>query len=261
LAAGKHVLCEKPMSVNAARAAEVVEAVKQSDRLWMLGVNNRYRPESRYLKHCIDAGELGRPYHARVGWIRRRGSPGGWFAQRAMAGGGPLIDLGVHLLDLAWWLMGTPEIKRVCGMVSHNLNAALDPELSSYQSDFKPDGPLDVEDLAGALIFLEGGATIQLEVSWAVNGREAGNWVEIFGDQAGASLWPELRIYRHRDRAEEDTQVKLPREPSCRGEWNHFLDCVHTGKAPETGPEYGLRLTRILDAIYRSAQEGHEVVP
>lgn len=260
LAAGKHVLCEKPMAVDARAAEQVVEAAAGSSRVWMLGVNNRYKAESRYLKDRIQAGDLGRPYHARMGWIRRRGSPGGWFAQKKMSGGGPLIDLGVHLLDLGLWLMGSPKVLRVSGQVSYNLTADLDPELSGYRSGFKPEGAYDVEDMACALLHLEGGGSVQLEVTWALNGREAGNWLEIYGDRAGATLWPSLEIFRHRGRAEETCQVRLPNEPGFKGEWVHFMECIRNGSAPETGAEYGRYLSGILDAIYQSAHEGREVV-
>jgi predicted dehydrogenase len=114
LTAGKHVFCEKPDAVNAEEAQKMADAAKKSGKVLMTMRNNRFRPAAQFLKKFIASGHMGDIYTGRCGWIRRRGIPGkgGWFTNKSLSGGGPLIDLGVHFIDLAIWLMGNP--KPVC---------------------------------------------------------------------------------------------------------------------------------------------------
>ncbi|MCX8052848.1 MAG: Gfo/Idh/MocA family oxidoreductase, partial [Armatimonadetes bacterium] len=115
--AGKHVICEKPLATNAADGRAMVEAGKKAGKIFMMAFNNRFRGDTQLLKKCIEAGELGEIYYAKTGWLRRKGIPGmgGWFTTKSMSGGGPLIDLGVHVLDLTLWLMGNPKPTYVLG--------------------------------------------------------------------------------------------------------------------------------------------------
>ena len=116
--AGKHVICEKPLATNAGEGRAMVEAGKKAGKIFMMGFNNRFRGDTQLLKKCIENGDLGDIYYAKTGWLRRKGIPGmgGWFTTKKMSGGGPLIDLGVHVLDLTLWLMGNPAPAAVTGV-------------------------------------------------------------------------------------------------------------------------------------------------
>ena len=160
LRAGLDVLCEKPMATNAAQAEDMLRAAREAGRKLMIHFNYRFSPQSQFAKRYVDEGHLGQVYYAQTRWLRVRGIPkmGGWFGVKRSSGGGPLIDLGVHRLDLAMWLMGYPRAVSVSAVTYDLLGARLAREAgASY----------DVEDLAAALIRLEDGATLNLEVSWA----------------------------------------------------------------------------------------------
>jgi len=160
LPAGLHVLCEKPMALNAVQAERMLLAARQADRILMVHFNYRFSPPSRFAKQYVEAGHLGQVYYAKTRWLRARGIPklGGWFGIKRLSGGGPMIDLGVHRLDLALWLMGYPKAVAV----SASTFSALGAEIAS-----SVDAEYDVEDLAVALIRLDNGVTLNLEVSWA----------------------------------------------------------------------------------------------
>ncbi len=158
--AGCHVICEKPIATSAKEGEKMVEAARAAGKIFMMAFNNRFRGDTQVLKKFIDDGVLGDIYYAKTGWLRRRGIPGigGWFTTKAMSGGGPLIDLGVHVLDLALHLMGNPK------------------PVSAYGSTYAEFGPkmpggdkYDVEDLASGLIKFQNGATVLVEASWASN--------------------------------------------------------------------------------------------
>ena len=179
LEAGKHVLCEKPMAMNATEAQRMVDASASAGLKLMIRFNFRFQPASRVLKQYVDAGELGDVYYARTAWIRKRGFPGlgSWFVQKKLSGGGPLIDLGVHRLDLALWLMGYPRAVSVsAGCYSHLAKQLADSAAAS----------VDVEDLAVAFIRLDNGAVLLLEASWALNCEREEIWTTLFGTKGGA---------------------------------------------------------------------------
>ena len=107
--AGKHVLCEKPMAMTVAEAEEMKEAAEKNNIIFMMGFTNRFRSDSKVIKEMADSGKLGEIYYARTGWFRRRGTPLGWFTDLSKSGGGPVIDIGVHVIDLTWYFMGKPR--------------------------------------------------------------------------------------------------------------------------------------------------------
>ena len=165
LEAGCHVLCEKPMALSAAEARQMLAAAERAGRRLMINFSYRFNEQSQALKERVDAGELGEIYFGRTMWHRRRGMPrfGGWFGQKAMSGGGPLIDLGVHRLDLALWLMGYPKPVWVMGGAYNPIASAL---AQAQGVEY------DVEDLAVAMIRFENGAMLAVEASWAANVQE-----------------------------------------------------------------------------------------
>lgn len=260
LAAGKHVLCEKPMATDPAAAAAMVEAAKRAQKILMIGLNYRYRADSRYLKKEIERGAFGTVYFGKTGWFRRRGIPGWgtWFTQKSKSGGGPLIDIGVHMLDLCWWLMGSPRPVSVSGATF----AAFGPKKEGLGTWGTPnfEGYFDVEDLASGFIKCENGAAITLDVSWAAHTPDR-HFLSVMGEKAGASMFEGgLRIYTTQGGQNADIVPETAGENERMVLSRHFLECVRTGQTPISSGEQGLWVTRMLDGLYRSAATGREVL-
>ena len=178
---GLHVFSEKPDAVSVAEAEKMKAASEAADRVLMVMRNNRYYSNSRYLKRYIDSGKAGDIYCGRCGWIRRRGIPGrgGWFTTKEKSGGGPLIDLGVHMIDLSIWLMGNPKPVAVSGCTFNkfaNNQARPNSEHAKF-GEAKDGGTFDVEDLAMGFIRFDNGACLQIEFSWASNIKEEKRFV------------------------------------------------------------------------------------
>ncbi|MBO7746529.1 Gfo/Idh/MocA family oxidoreductase [Paenibacillus sp. MWE-103] len=261
--AGKHVLLEKPMGINAAAAKQILKASQASDKVVMIGHQMRWESVPMQIKEQIDRGELGRIYTAKTGWFRRKGIPGWgtWFTRMDQSGGGPLIDIGVHMLDLALYLMGNPKPVSVFG----STYAEFGPKRKGIGTWGKPNwsGVYDVEDLATAMIKMEDGSTLTLEVSWAVH-MDTDNtpFVHLMGTEGGASyrgatgkLLTEkfdkpLETPLSRPENDESERLRLSR---------HFIDCILTGKRPITSALTGYTNNLVLDAIYESSRTGHEV--
>jgi predicted dehydrogenase len=251
LQAGKHVMCEKPMAMCAADAEKMVEAAKNSGKILMMGFNNRFRGDSQLLKKYIEAGELGDIYYAKTGWVRRKGIPGlgGWFTTKAKAGGGPLIDLGVHVLDLTLWLMGNPRPISVMG----SAYAKFGPKAAEERG-----GTYDVEDLATGMIKLDNGATLFLEASWASHIGKEQVYTSLMGTEGGADLDP-LRIYKDVYGVSTDLSPQFKQVSGHEMEVQHFVECLREGKEPMSTGQHGLDIMRILDAIYLSMETGRGV--
>ena len=256
--AGCHILCEKPLAHQLQDAERMLQVAKKTGVLFMMGMNNRFRGDSQTLKRHIDAGDLGDIYYAKCGWLRRHGIPGfgGWFTTKALSGGGPLIDIGVHVLDLTWWLMGCPEPDAVFGATF----AKFGPYGRGQGSWGTPQkgGTFDVEDLATALIRFKNGAVCHLDASWASHIERDVFYSQLMGTKGGASLEP-LRIFTDRHGVPEDF---VPHAPSISGhlaEVEHFVECILKRKACIAPIEHGVAVMRMLDGIYRSAETGELV--
>jgi predicted dehydrogenase len=264
LKAGKHVLVEKPMGINSEAAKDIVRAQRESGKVVMVGHQMRWQWQFQQIKEQVEKGSLGKIYNAKTGWFRRKGIPGwgSWFTQKSEAGGGPLIDIGVHMLDIALYLMGTPKPISVYG----STYAEFGPNKKGIGSWGTPNwnGQYDVEDLATALIKMEDGSTLSLEVSWAVHMDTSNEpFIHLMGSEGGASLsGNHAKILTEQfDRAididltppesEQDDRVQLSR---------HFIECILEGKQPITSAMSGLTNNLILDAIYESSITGREVV-
>jgi predicted dehydrogenase len=261
--AGKHVIVEKPMGINSEAAKEIVRAQQETGKVVAVGHQMRWQPQFQGVKKQVEAGALGNIYNAKTGWFRRKGIPGwgSWFTQKAESGGGPLIDIGVHMLDLALWLMGNPKPVSVYGTTY----AAFGPEKKGIGSWGTPnwDGVYDVEDLATALIKMDNGATLSLEVSWAVNmASDNQPFVHLMGTEGGASIVGDkgTLLTETFDQA-IDVDVKVPSEPeSARVQLSkHFIECIRENKQPINSVMSGLTNNLILDAIYESSKTGKEV--
>jgi predicted dehydrogenase len=257
--AGCHVLCEKPMAMSAAEGCEMIAAADKAGKRLMINFSYRFTEQSMALKAQVDAGVLGDVYFGRTVWHRRRGLPGfgGWFGQKALSGGGPLIDLGVHRLDLALWLMGYPKPVWVLGSTYNSIGSALAQ---------KQGKAFDVEDLAVGMIKFTNGASLVVEASWAANIKES-EFMEtrLYGTKAGLvqrnldeTYKFEAEIFVEREGAHFDMKLHPPYPPASSA-MAHFVDCILNDKPHiATGAE-GLLVMEILDALYRSAAEGKPI--
>lgn len=257
--AGAHVLCEKPMAMNAREGKQMLDAADKAKRRLMINFSYRFTPQSQALRRAVDSGILGDVYFARTIWHRRRGLPGfgGWFGQKKLSGGGPLIDLGVHRLDLALWLMGYPKPTWV-------LAGAYNPIATALAK--KARKPYDVEDLAVGLIKFDNGATLEVEASWAANIKENELMeTRLLGTKAGLvqrnlneTYEFEAEVYLERDGAPWD--MKLHAAPDFTGSsMAHFVDSIVRDKPHSATGGEGLVVMELLDAIYTSAAKGKPV--
>jgi predicted dehydrogenase len=254
--AGCHVLCEKPMAMNAREAQVMLDASKKANKRLMINFSFRFTDQSYALKKAVDSGILGDIYYARTVWNRRRGLPGfgGWFGQKALAGGGPLIDLGVHRLDLALWLMNYPKPTWVMG----NTYAPIASRLAKIEKK-----PFDVEDFASAMIKFENGASLALEASWASNIKKQEEMeTRLLGTDAGLvqknlreGYEFEAEIYVERDGCQYDMKLHPP-VPAAQGAMYHYVDAILNDKPHIATGQEGLTVMKILDAIYASAAKG-----
>jgi predicted dehydrogenase len=257
--AGAHVLCEKPMAMNAGEGRAMLAAARAAGKRLMINFSYRFSAASRGLKAQVDSGLFGEFYFGRSVWHRRRGMPGfgGWFGTKAMAGGGPLIDLGVHRLDLALWLMGHPQPTWVLGSTHDPIARELAARAGKV---------FDVEDLAAALIRFANGATLILEASWAANIQEAELMeTRLLGTRAGLlqknlneGYEFDAHIFAEHHGAQLDMHLHPPAvaAPSAM----HDFAAAILASTPHPAPgEEGLVVTEILDAIYESARRGEPV--
>jgi predicted dehydrogenase len=257
--AGCHVLCEKPMALDAAQGRRMVAAARAARRRLMINFSFRFTEQAWALKQQVDAGILGDVYFGRTVWHRRRGLPrfGGWFGIKALSGGGPLIDLGVHRLDLALWLMGYPQPAWVLG-------GAWSPIASRLA---RAQGVrFDCEDLACGMIRFRNGAVLEVEASWAANIAERELMeTRLLGTKAGLvqrnrneGYEFEAEIHLERDGAQYDMKLHPP-VPGAASAYYHFIDCIRNDRPHVATGEEGVTVMEILDAIYASAKHGRPV--
>jgi predicted dehydrogenase len=259
LNAGLNVLCEKPLAMSAAEGQQIADAAAKAGKNCMVGQVNRFRSDSQYLKKQILAGELGNVYYAHTGWLRKRGIPGygGWFTTKELSGGGPLIDIGVHMLDIAWWLCGSPKPVSVTG-ATYGEFGPHKRGLGGWGTH-NLEGTFNVEDLAVGVIRFENGLTINLEVSWALNNRKERQWCQIFGNEGGAE-WGETAIIKEHDGVVSTLTPELPDADSWQGQIQHFIDSIKNGTTPDPDVNQGVQMMKMLDGIYKSAETGREVI-
>lgn len=266
LNAGKHVLCEKPMSVSTEDAIKMKEAADKNGKLLMIGFVRRFGNDAEIVKDFIDKNYLGELYYAKATYLRRNGNPGGWFGDKSRSGGGPLIDLGVHVIDLVRYLMGNPKPVSVYGATFSKLYDRKNiKRCASYKSASCTENDIcDVEDLAAAMIRFDNGAVLSVEASFSLNIKEPVGNIEIFGTKGGAKLSPELEIYNeindYLTNISFDAPTALSFDNLFNNEIKHFIDCVAEGKECISPATDGIDMMKILDAVYESAKTGHEVI-
>lgn len=271
LNAGKHVLCEKPPAINGDEAQRMVDAARANDRLLMVAFNNRFSANTLALKAIIDAGTLGPIYYAKACWLRRAGIPGfgGWFTNKAVAGGGALIDIGVHMLDLALYSMGYPQPVSVVGSTYREFGSRGKGVMAAWAAtDLVMTNVFDVDDLSVGLVKFANGATLLIEASWAGH-QELGDDLQLhlFGRDGGARmLMPDyrkadcVRVFTDIAGRPVDIAPRFSMDDEYAREVAHFIACIREGTEPIAPGEQGVILMRIVDAIYESAETGRQVM-
>lgn len=264
LEAGKHVILDKPFALDLADAQKVEEAAKKSKKLFMLGMNQRFAEGPQRIKALMEKGYFGDIYAATAFWRRRSGIPRlhTWFGNKARSGGGCMLDIGVHMLDLTLFTLGNFQVETVSGSVFTKFGNRDLGEGGWGISDREPGLVFDVDDFATALIRLKGGITMNLNISWAAH-QKAGDThnVEIHGTEAGATLYPgEVYSYDPKAKANFDiagikTDIKYPH---C-DRFVNFVKAILGEEEPCVTMEQALAVQKTLDAVYKSAKEGREV--
>jgi predicted dehydrogenase len=260
LEAGKHVFCEKPPTLNSAEMKVLREEGARRGLVYFFGRQFRFTPAMRTAKEMVANGRLGNIYYARATFVRSRGIPvgiGAWFTEKRRSGGGALIDIGIHALDSAWYLMETPRPISVTAGVFRNFEHLVRVPV------------FDVEDAAYAFIRFEGGAVVQLEVSWAGNltddipirepfGREKNNSI-VYGTKGTIQLHP-LSLFEDRDGVLERVPI-TPRDDQNGFElqMKNFLQAVAGTSEPVNNADQAVALMEMVDAIYASSASGREV--
>ena len=266
LEAGKHVMCEKPMAINSAEAQKMLDAAKRTGKKLTIGYQSRHRTDSLFLKGEVEAGTFGDIYYAKATAIRRRAVPTwGVFLNEYEQGGGPLIDIGTHALDLTLWTLDNYKPKYCVGTTYHALNDQTDQ--GNAWGPWDP-AKFTVEDSAFGFIVMENGATINLEASWALNTLDVREAVTSFcGTKAGADMVDGVRINGVRQNLQyvmkPDMNAKgaaffdgVKGESPADREARLWIDAVVNDKAPFVLPEQAIVVTRILEGIYTSAKTG-----
>ncbi len=274
LNAGKHVFCEKPPAMNAAEVEQMIAAAKAAGKLLMFNFNNRARPESYAMMELISDGTVGAINSAQAKWVRRTGIPGfgGWFTNKAMSGGGPLIDL-LHMVDLAMYFMGYPEPACVLGQTFDDFITD-----KSFKGPWGipdvADGKTDVEAAAHGFVTFKTGQVLSLQVSWAelvkreevsvvFQGTSAGGKVErLFGtDGLDDTAIDTCEIYCQEDGKSVDRTIAVAKCEDMgriRSAAN-FIAAIEGKEAPLNTPSQALSLMRVIDSLYESADSGQPV--
>lgn len=266
---GLHVLCEKPLARTGDEAEAIVQAAKKANRVLQVVFNHRTRGDIEIVKRYIDEGKMGHIYYAKAYWMRRRGIPGAgtWFVSKEMAGGGPLIDLGVHVLDMALYLLGEPEVVSVSASTYNELGKrGIGIDLHANKSG--TGSSFEVEDLATAFLRLANGATLLFETSWATHSSAQDDYgLTLYGTESGAEIrvvnygWQDtLRIYTDIAGAPAEIRPKTHPGEFHRAVVREFINTISSGNWSLHNGSEGLRRARIIDACYASALQGREVL-
>lgn len=264
LNAGINVLCEKPLALNYEQAVKIKEAAKNSRGMLMVGFVRRFDKRTFIMKDLIEKNRLGDLYYAKTGVIRRCGNPTGWFSDKSRSGGGPLIDLGVHMIDLCRYLMGKPNAVSVYGATFEKLGPRTDVKMLNRYRPMDGGDFCDVEDFASAMIRFDNGCVLAVEVSFTLHTANEKLYCEIFGTEAGAEIAPGFKIAGTMDGYNVDIEPQYSEDKSnfqamFDRQVAHFADCVQNGTQCISPIEDGVELMKILDGIYQSAATGREI--
>ena len=261
---GANVICEKPMALNAKEAEEMLETAKRTGKLLQVGFVRRFGEDSDAVRKLIDDGTFGDIYYAKATYLRQNGCPGGWFGDRAFSGGGPLIDLGVHVIDLTRYLAGSPKPVSAFGVTYDNLGPdRANSDSKAWTVETRPgEHPYNVEDLCVAMVRFDNGFTLSVEASFNLNIEGDIGDVQLFGTKAGTSM-NSMRILT----ASEGKFITFTPEgehsfrftPAFNEEIKGFIDASEGLVPCKASAEDGLWLMKIIDAIYESAKIGKSV--
>jgi predicted dehydrogenase len=245
LNAGKDVLVEKPLARTYAEAKKIVDVAKKNKRKLMVGMNLRYRPDTMLLRSFINSNEIGEPFYIKCGWIRKQSSSEKWFTKKEQSGGGVILDLGIHLLDMALWLLDYPEVSSVA--------------TTNFQHYTK-----NVEDTSISFLKCKNSAVINLEVSWSLPVEKDHFYFDVFGTKGSFSSNP-FQLYK---KVENDYINLTPTlvdnasnlfKKSYLNELKSFIGAIK-GLNPVFSPgEEAVHRMKIIEAMYKSAKKNHEV--
>lgn len=260
LQAGAHVLVEKPMAMSAKECELMIRTAKENKRKLMVAQHMRFEAQVEALKAVIERGDLGQIYTANAKYLRRRGIPGwGKFHLRKESLGGPLIDIGVHVMDLCVWLMGCPKPIAASGKVYRMFGDREDLCNADWGRPYPPK-EFDVEDYAVAFVRFEKNITMLVECSWAANIAAEYGTVSILGDKGGVATEP-LGVYSYEDNTLTSRKFDwLPPQEGHRMEIRHFTECIERNRPVRVQPVESLRIQKIIDAIYESSVKNREIL-
>ncbi|MBD3184657.1 hypothetical protein GF312_20420 [Candidatus Poribacteria bacterium] len=256
---GKHILCEKPLSISPEEGQKILEAVRKRPELKaMMAMKFRFNKDSMYLRNLIEKGKLGDIYYGFSTYLRQLGGipkMGTWFTKKNMSGGGPLIDNGVHFLDLIWWLMGCPKPVEAFG-VTYAKFGPYGKGARGWKGEPSPE-VFDVEDLALGTIKFDNDASVMLDNAWAAMVEKEVIGMRLCGTKGGATLWP-FKICLENN---GNIISKTPDLEKMKGgnQFEHFVNCIQEDEKPLSTIEQGVTVLKMLDAIYRSAKKGKSV--
>lgn len=272
LEAGKDVFMEKPMALNVAECDEIIQARDKAARLVQVNLVCRNSPTALVVKDLIEAGRLGRIYHAKASWYRRRGVPGlgRWFTTKSEAGGGVLIDLGVHMIDVVMYLAGNPTAERASG---HTTSMFGNPPAEYTFTDMwagppELNGVFDVEDGAVGLVRFDNDMSLEVNVTWAANLLDDTypSCITLLGDKGGCQfeLWGDkVTLATEENGYLVDVKPHIVKEEDWYGAWRRqyemFTRAVLDRQPPHASAEAGRKVQAVLDALYRSSEQRREV--
>lgn len=247
---GKHVLCEKPLAGTVHEARSIVKAVEKSRKKCMIAMKFRFTPEAHYISRELKKGEFGKIYYGYTHYLLPRSistCPENWRISKSKSGGGALIDNGVHLLDLNWYLMGCPKPVFAFG----SIYAEFGPKIKEIKDRF------DVEDFGCGLIKFENGATIYLDNALACMVDDTIIGLRICGTKSGATMWP-FSVIKSVDGKNQAVKPDLTHE-HYQTQFEHFVECIINDSEPISPPRQGLEILKMLHGIYHSSKIGKAV--
>jgi predicted dehydrogenase len=252
---GKHILCEKPLSNSPADAEKILETSRKfPDLKAMVAMKFRFNRDAIYIKNMVESGEMGNAYYGFASYLKPLSITTGkdnWRIIKSLSGGGTLIDNGLHLFDLIWWIMGCPKPVEAFG----NIYTRSNPDGLPIP---QPSDTTCVEDLASGMVKFDTGATIMFESAWKSLIHDGTMTMRIFGTNGSATLWPFRIIY---DDGRQITSRTIDHTGiATENQFKHFIQCIENKRQPISTIEQGVTVLKIMDAIYRSAREKKAVV-